>query len=193
MTCRPRSHTPNRVWVVLAAAMLLSCVNSSKLDEFTRQLRCGMTLEQVSAAAASLDISTVHPMPRRSILYGTHEVGLGRSRVWLDFEANELKWYRRGTQAGWTGMRVGLKQTVCSPGAFVSLIINAGQKWSEADVRLDGAAIGVLAPTGPIAFLEVDVPMGHHRLTVSRPGVPPFSYDLKNEGRADGVIRIDIP
>src|SRR5258708_7329833 len=127
MTCRPRSHTPNRVWVVLAAAMLLSCVNSSKLDEFTRQLRCGMTLEQVGAAAASLDISTVHPMPRRSILYGTHEVGLGRSRVWLDFEANELEGDRRGTQPGSTGTRVGWKRTACPPRPRGSLITHPGK------------------------------------------------------------------
>jgi hypothetical protein len=173
--------------------MLLSCENSSNIDEFTAQLRCGMSIEEAKGAATSSGISTIHPMPRRSILYGTQEVAAGRSRVWLDFEANHLKWYRRGRQNGWTGMYVGPKETVCSPGSFVSLIISAGHKWSEADVRLDNIKIGSLQPTGPIAFLEVDVPMGHHGLTVSRPGVTPFSYDLKSDKRLNGVVRIDIP
>lgn len=193
MTCRRQSPNPQWVWGVLAAAILLSCVNSSKVDEFTRQLRCGMTVEQARTAATSLGISNVYPMPRRSVLYGTQEVAVGRSRVWLDFEGNQLKWYRRGTQSGWTGMHVGLKQTVCSAGSLVSLVISAGAKWSEADVRLDNTTIGALAPAGPIAFLEVDVPMGHHRLTVNRPGAAAFSYDLKNDGQFDGLVRIDIP
>jgi hypothetical protein len=152
-----------------------------------------MTVEEVRGAATSLGISTIHLMPRRSVVYGTQEVAVGRSRVWLDFEANHLKWYRRGTQSGWTGMYVGPKETVCSPGSFVSLIISADHKWSEADVRLDNVTIGSLASAGPIAFLEVDVPIGHHRLKVSHPGVAPFSYDLKSDGRLNGVVRIDIP
>jgi hypothetical protein len=149
MTCRLPSLSPP-AWGVLAVAILLSCVNSATVDEFTRQLRCGMTVEEARSAATSLGISTVHPMPRRSILYGTQEVAVGRLRVWLDFEANRLKWYRRGTQSGWTGMHVGAKQTVCSPGSFVSLIISASHNWSEADVRLDNTTIGALAPVGPI-------------------------------------------
>jgi hypothetical protein len=173
--------------------MLLACVNASKIDRLTRQLHCGMTVEQVRAIAVSLDIPTVHAMPRRSVLYGTHEIGTGRSRVWLEFEANQLKWYRRGTQAGWTGMRVGVKQAVCVPDTFASLVIHADQTWQYADVRLDGRTIGTLAPAGPIAFLEVDIPIGRHHLVVTKAGLLPFSHVFTTDQRGEGVIRIGIP
>jgi len=132
-------------------------------------------------------------MPRRSVLYGTHEVGAARSLVWLEFENNELKWYRRGKQVGWTGMRVGAKHALCDGLALTSLVIEGDRKWEHAEVSIDGRSTGTLPAAGPIVFREVDIPAGRHRLVISKPGLSLFAYEIMTDATGEGVLRIKLP
>lgn len=193
MTCRRGGHIRKRRWAVVAATLLLSCRDAPQVDEFTTRLRCGMTVEGVRSVAESLQIAPLHAMPRRSVLYGTHEVGAARSRVWLEFENNELKWYRRGKQVGWTGMRVGVKHALCDRRALASLVIQGDRKWEHAEMRLDGTSIGTLPAAGPIVFREVDIPAGRHRLVISKPGLTSFAYEVSTDEAGEGVLRIQVP
>jgi hypothetical protein len=177
----------------VAGALLLCCRGAPEVHEFTTRLHCGMTVEQARAIAESLQIAPLHSMPRRSVLYGTHQVGMARSPVWLEFENNELKWYRRGKQVGWTGMRVGVKHALCDRRVLASLVIQGERKWEHAEMSLDGRPIGTLPAVGPIVFREVDIPAGRHRLVISKPGLTSFAYEVTTDAAGEGVLRIEVP
>lgn len=67
-------------------------LNTAKwADDLVGKMRCGMSIQEVEAAAAK----TVKPLNRD---WGTHFVEDGSTDVWLTFEKNQLKSY----QVAWT-------------------------------------------------------------------------------------------
>ena len=186
-------HT--RSWTVCAVlalgALAVACRGWREEDRFTRELRCGMSVDEVRAHARSLHASQFYDDARVSVLDGTHTVAEGSSRVYLSFGMGGLRWFRTAEQVGFTGMRAGLKHDLCSGGKFVSLVIDGNPQWGNAAVTVDGAVIGKLTG-GQLAFLEADVPLGEHELLIQ---TPPYSYRqrLSFDERSDGVDRIHLP
>jgi hypothetical protein len=180
------------VCAVLALGLLaVSCRGWREEDRFIRELRCGMSIDDVRARARSLHASQFYDDARVPVLNGTHTVAEGSSRVYLSFSTGGLRWFRTAEQVGFTGMRAGLKYDLCSGGKFVSLVIDGNPQWGRATVTVDGAAIGTLSG-GQLAFLEADVPLGEHELLIQ---TPPYVYRqrLSFDDRSDGVDRIHLP
>src|SRR6266849_4964554 len=141
-----RRHTRSTIVcaVVALGSLAASCRGWREADRFTRKLRCGMSVEDVRARARSLHASQFYADTRGSVLNGTHAVAEGSSRVYLSFDAGGLRWFRNASQAGLTGMRVGIKHDLCSGRSFVTLMIDGGPEWSNGTVTVNGATFGKL-------------------------------------------------
>jgi hypothetical protein len=151
-----------------------------------------MSIEEVRARARSYGAGQFIADDRVPILYGTHVVAEGSSRVYLGFAAGRLRWIRSGAQAGlWTGMRIGFKRDLCDGGEFVSLVIHGSPGWEGATVTIDGRVAGTLS-ADPSALLETDVSIGRHQLLV-RSHESAYQQQLSFDRNSKGVVQIDIP
>lgn len=177
----------------VVAVMSMSCCRDwPQADAFARGLRCGMSVEEVRARVRSFGANALIADDRVPVLYGTHVVARGSSRVYLDFGAEGLRWTRVGSQSGlWAGMRIGVKHDLCSGKEFVSLVINGSPGWEGATVTVNGTIVGTLSPA-PSALLETDVPVGRSQLVITTPQST-FRKDLSFDRNSNAVVQIDVP
>lgn len=185
--CLPRCRAGGVL--MLATLLLLSCPGAD-LDDLTRRLRCGMSVDEVRSLAR-VSGAQFYADPRIPVLYGTHRTARGRARVYLGFDRDRLTWFRDGEQRGLTGMLVGVKHDLCTGRMFGSLVISAKDRWERAAILLDGRPIATLPPA-PNVFLEIDVPAGNHRLVIAKPRSQSFTQEISIGEDADGVVRVDV-
>lgn len=159
-----------RAKLLLAAVLLslaaFSCSGWADVDDFVATLHCGMSVTDVASRSRAHGATQFVADERLPLLYGTHVAAAGTSRVYLGFVEGELRWYRRGEQAGpWTGMRIGAKHDLCTGSTIVSLVIHGSSRWNGARVFVDGRLVGALGGAH-VSVVEVDVPLGMHEIVV---------------------------
>lgn len=185
-----------RVVLLVPFAAVLSCLSPPWVgsgspwpgaEKFTRELRCGMSREDVSTQLRSFPSLDLHfPAGHEGLAVARHN----DTSITLWFDEAGLRATRTAWTNGLTSTGYRHKHDLCSDLKLVELHLVGSRKDAGAAVLLDSMFLGVLSPSGD---LTVDVPLGPHELRLDKEGAAAWSTKVLYEETSPGYDRLPIP
>lgn len=166
-------------------------------EEFRQELRCGMTVQQVTAIAQRFGSSSFRGIEQH-MNGATHALNEGSTVFWLTFDRDVLNSIQEGMYHGVTGLKTSIRENLCTreKTADVMLRVTAPSELAGASLTIDGQKRLGLS-LGPEVQANIgSLPSGTHEIRIEKPGYRPivksYSYRPSKYWPEDNHLQINI-